>query len=459
MMATLPAAWIPREKRRDHAERKRMRLSPARVKWLAGARRSGKSTDGLDYLLIGHGPRDAHGLPMFRGAMNPPGYVLDPTYVVAAPTREMVKRLWWKRIKARLGSVWVDKVNETELTIDLVNGAQIICLGMDRPTRGEGFAIDGLVGDEFAYWKAKAFEESLRPAMSTVGRPPGWGILMGKPAGRNHFFESWQKARDGKRKGHDAFHWPSSVLISPEELAEARDGMDERSFQQEYEASFLTQTGLVFYKWDRAKHLREVRYDSNLPLVFCFDFNVSPGAAAVLQEQFVAPVGGGAPVLTTCVIDEFYKADDSNTPLMCQELAGRYAGHAGAVFVAGDVGGHQRRTSADSTDWKIIEQALARTFRDVRIYVGRSAPDIVDSVCAVNSRLQTISGLVQMAVHPKCEHTVKDFEGVVWDERKSTRDIDKRDRQRTHWTDAIRYYVAEAHPIATGAPAMTIEAY
>ena len=55
---------------------------------------------------------------------------------------------------------------------------------------------------------------------------------------------------------------------------------------------------------------------------------------------------------------------------MCQELAGRYAGHAGAVFVAGDVGGHQRRTSADSTDWKIIEQALARTFRDVRIYVG-----------------------------------------------------------------------------------------
>lgn len=446
-MTALPAAWIPREKRRDHAERKRMRLSPARVKWLAGARRSGKSTDGLDYLMIGHGPRDAKGLPMFRGALNPPGYVLDPTYVVAAPTREMVKRLWWKRIKDRLTSAWIEQVNETELTVHLVNGARIICLGMDRPTRGEGFAIDGLVGDEFAYWKEKAFEQSLRPALSTVGRPPGWGILMGKPAGRNHFFESWQKARDGKRKGHDAFHWPSSVLISPEELAEARDSMDERSFQQEYEASFLTQTGLVFYKWDRAKHLREVSYDPNLPLVFCFDFNVSPGAAVVLQEQFIAPAGGGKPVETTCIIDEFYRRDDSNTPLVCADLAGRFAEHKGAVLVYGDVGGHQRRTSARSTDWQVIDDELGKRFRNVNICVGRSAPSVVDSVNVSNARLETAAGSVRLAVSPKCEHVIKDFEGVVWDERKATRDIDKRDGQRTHWADALRYYLAEAHPL------------
>lgn len=445
-MTALPAAWIPREKRRDHAERKRMRESPARIKVLGGARRSGKSTDGLDYILIGHGPKDAKGLPMFRGALNPPGYVLDPTYVVAAPTREMVKRLWWKRIKDRLTSTWIDQVNETELTVHLVNGARIICLGMDRPTRGEGFAIDGLVGDEFAYWKEKAFEQSLRPALSTVGRPPGWAILMGKPAGRNHFFELWQKARDGKRKGHDAFHWPSSVLISPEELAEARDSMDERSFQQEYEASFLTQTGLVFYKWSRAKHLRDVRYDPNLPLVFAFDFNVSPGAAVVAQEQFI-PGPDGKQVQTTCIIGEFFRRDDSNTPIVCAYLADKYRGHKGMVRVYGDVGGHQRRTSAKSTDWQVVREELEKAFSDVRICVGRAAPSIVDSVNTVNARLETAAGVVQVAVDQSCEHVIKDFEGVVWDERKATRDIDKRDGMRTHWADALRYYVSDAFPL------------
>ena len=427
-----------------------MRESPARVKWLAGARRSGKTTDGIDYILIGHGPTDTRGRPLHRGALNPRPDIADPTFVVAAPTREMVKRIWWGRIKERLSPFWVDRVNETELTIFLANGARIICLGMDRPTRGEGFAIDGLIGDEFAYWKEDAFERSLRPALSTVGRSDGWAILMGKPAGRNHFYESWTDASDGKRPGHAAFHWPSSVLIAPSELEEARRTMDERSFQQEYEASFLTQSGLVFYRWDRAKHLRDVVYDPKLPLVFCFDFNVSPGASVVLQEQCLPPIGSpsGTPMQVTCIIDEFYKDDNSNTPAVCAWLSERFAGHRAPVEVYGDVGGHQRRTSAKSTDWSIIEQELSKSFPDVSVRVGRRAPSVIDSVNAVNTRLQTASGDVRIAVNAaRCEHLVKDFEGVVWDESKQTREIDKGDSRRTHWVDALRYYIAEEHPI------------
>lgn len=450
-MMTLPASWVPRAQRIDHAERRRMRLSPARFKWCAAARRSGKSTEGRDAVLVGHGPTCSDGQPLFRGALNPPARVIDPTYVVAAPTREMVKRLWWGPIKERLPEFLIESVNETDLTVRLVNAARIICMGMDRPTRGEGIAIDGLVGDEFAYWKDGAFERSLRPALSTRGRKPGWAILMGKPAGRNHFFDSWTAASEGKYKDHDAFHWVSSCVIDPAEVEAARASMDLRSFQQEYEASFLTQTGLVFYQWDADTHCRPLQYDPNLPLIFCFDFNVSPGAAVVCQEQFL-PDANGKQVQTTCVLREYYKQDDNNAPEMCRVLADYYPEHAQPVYVYGDTGGHQRRTSAKSTDWEIVREELGKRFRGVEIRVARNAPGVVDSVNAVNTRLRSSDGTVRFALHPTdAPHTRRDFEGVVWDERKGERQVDKRDSRRTHWVDALRYYIAEEHPIG-GAP-------
>lgn len=446
----LTSAWLPRNRRLDHPERRRLRLSPARIKWLMGGRRSGKSLEGLDAILIGHGPIDAAGNPKFRGALNPPAHVHDPTYVIAAPTREMVKRLWWRKLKARLPRWMLARdPQETELSIDLANGARLECLGMDRPTRAEGTPIDGLVGDEFAYWKQEAFERSLRPSMSTRGRLPGWAMLVGKPQGRNHFYDAWERARNGEAPGQDGFFWHSSVVVAQAELDEARASMSKRAFAQEYEACALTQTGLVYDSFDRARHVRDLTYDPNLPLVFSFDFNVEPGAAVAIQEQSLPPASdpSGKPEKTTCVLFEVFEPEDSRTPLVCQKLSARFPEHKGPVRVHGDVGGHQRRTSASTTDWEIVRQILGKLFPSVTICVGRSAPSMIDSVNAVNSRLLSATDVVRLAVDPRCAETIRDFEGVVWDDRYTDRDIDKRDKRRTHWTDSIRYYIAEVHPI------------
>lgn len=428
-----------------------MRMSTARFKIPAAARRTGKTKDFEGYILFGHGPI-VDGQPKFRGAFCPPTDIVDPTFVIAAPTREMVKRIWWANLKRRVPSQWVAAINETELTITLVNGARVMCMGMDRPTRGEGFAIDGLVGDEFAYWKPMAFEQSLRPALSTRGRP-GWAILGGKPAGRNHFYRLWSEAKSGLRKGYEAFHWTAAAVMDPAELEAARAELDPRSFEQEYEASFLTQTGRVCYRWDESVNVRPLQYNPSLPLVVCFDFNVSPGAAVVLQEQSLPPrdapdAANDRYIATTCILDEYYRQDDSNTPLACAWIRDNYGHHKGPVHVYGDVGGHQRRTSAKSTDWEIVEEELAKSFADVRIYVGRSAPDIVDSVNALNTRMRASDGTVRLALDArKARQTKLDLESVVWDEKKADRAIDKGDKERTHWFDALRYYIAEEHPI------------
>lgn len=424
-----------------------MRESRARIKITAGGRRSGKSMDALDYILVGHGPRISPTQRLFSGALCPPPNVDDPTYVVSAPTYEMVERLWWPRIKQRLPGEWIASVRERpKMTIELVNGARIICIGMDRPTRSEGMAIDGYIADEYAYFKEGAFTRSVRPALSTRGRPPGWAILMFKPDGRNHAFDLWEKARNGTLDDHDAFHWPSSVVIDPKELQAARESMDERSFAQEYEASFLTQAGRVFYPWESTRHVRALDYQPGKPLIFALDFNVSPGAAVVAQEQVV----DGEP--STVVLWEHYKADDNNSRVMVEEFRRRWHGkHMGEVLVYGDVGGHQRRTSATSTDWQIVVEMLKPSFPNSLLRVGRKAPGIIDSINAVNARLLSGNGKVRLYVHPSCRETIRDFEGVVWDDRPGIeRTIDKTDGRRTHWVDALRYYIHEKHPIGGG---------
>jgi len=450
-MIQVPSGWIPREARRDHPERRRMRTSQARFKWCAAGRRSGKTLDGIGYILVGHGPVGSDGQPRFRGALNPEPRIADPTYVVAAPTRDMVRKLWWLPISTRLRqSGWVARENKTDLELNLVNGSRILFLSMEKPTRAEGIPIDGLVGDEFAYWRQEAYDRSLRPALSTRGRAPGWAILMGKPAGRNHFFEGWSKAKENPSRLRDAFHWTSAEIVHPREIEEARRTLDPRSFQQEYEASFLTQAGRVFYQWDESVHLRETRYDPNLPLVFCFDFNVSPGAAVVCQEQFYTATNGKQ-TQATVVLREYYVADDNNAPAMCRALASYYPQHKQSVFVYGDAGGYQRRTSAQSTDWDIVTTELKKSFGDVRIRVPHRAPSVIDSVNAVNARLLSSDGTVRLFVDSSsAPETRRDFEGVVWDEKKSDRDIDKKDMRRTHWADAIRYYISEQFPISGG---------
>lgn len=141
---------MPPERRYDHAERRRLRESPARFKWLAGGRRSGKTTDSLDHIVIGHGPIDAMGFPKFRGCLTVDPMVEDPTFIIAAPTLGMLRRIWWDKVKRRVPQRWVEDVSEQWMEVRYINGSKLLLLGMDDPTRAEGIAGDGLVLDEMA---------------------------------------------------------------------------------------------------------------------------------------------------------------------------------------------------------------------------------------------------------------------------------------------------------------------
>lgn len=445
----LPDRWNQLE---PHPEQGRLCASPARFKVTAAGRRSGKTELAM---------RRLH-----EACMDPPR-VHRPLYVACAPTRQQAKDIFWQHLKDLAPRRIVRAISETDLAIFYHTGATLKVVGLDKPQRAEGVAIDGAVIDEYAECKPEAWENSIRPALSTRGRP-GWAWFIGRPKGRNHFYDLWRDAgtKPEWREEWDAFHWTSEGIIDQKELESAKRDLDPLSYAQEYLADWVNFAGLAYYQWNPALHCKPVKHDPRLPLVFCFDFNVDPGVAVVLQEQSMPclcdhGVASGEtcrqckaivpPLQTTCCIGEVHIPHNSNTPAVCNRLAKDWAHHTGEVLYYGDqTGGNRGTAKVEGTDWDLVRQYLKPHFGPrLRDRVHRKNPPERDRVNAMNSRLKAANGTVRMAVNPSaCPQLVKDFEGVTLLEGGSGElDKEANDGKLTHLTDALGYYVHERHPI------------
>ena len=431
---------------RPHAEQRRLWESPARFRVVAAGRRSGKTELSKRFAVLS--AMRPHDVPDFRA-------------VLCAPTWQQSKRVFWRDVKA-LCPTWALKgqdrrraISEGEMTIDFANGAQIVVTGLDAPMRIEGSPIDLVMVDESADVKEEAFTEHIRPGLSERG---GQAWLVGTPDGRNWFWQAAQKAERDDSGLWAFFTWTSATILPPEEIEIAKSELDPRTFCQEYEASFLDSRGRVYYGFRRELHAAErLTYDPTLPLVLCYDWNVAPGTCAIVQEQQYKGSNPAVDVTksVTCVIDEIWISQDSNTQRVCREIIERYGNHLGDVVCYGDATGGARGTAkVGGSDWDIVETMLRPVFGQPRTRPGRgdfeirvpnANPREKVRINAMNSRLQSADGKIHLLVDPRCVHTIQDFEGVTY--RQGTSEIDKKSSPTlTHLSDALGYYVNYEFP-------------
>ena len=381
-----------------------------------------------------------------------------PRYFAAAPTRQQAKQIYWEDLKALTRPYWAKRPMESELSITLTTGAQLLVFGMDKPERFEGQPWDGGVLDEFANMKPDAWTLHVRPALSDR---LGWCDMIGVPEGRNHYWQMYTKAlarmqQLGERSEWAAYTWSSSAVLPPSEIAAAREDLDPRSFEQEYEASFVNFEGRAYYAFtDNNKRALRQFYNPNVPLIFCFDFNVAPGVAVVCQPMRLSPTGD----VLTCVIGEVWIDDNSNTELVCRRLLRDWQGHLGRVEVYGDASGGARGTAkVTGSDWEIVKAMLRdgdpvqnlRGFgHAVQVHVPPANPAERARVNAMNSRLCTLSGDRRLLVDPiAAPHVVADLEGVQLVKGGSGEIDKKKNKALTHISDALGYYVVARFPIA-----------
>lgn len=369
----------------------------------------------------------------------------NPRFFAAAPTYQQAKRIYWQDLKAMIPN-WLKKgaPSESELVIRLKNGVDIYVVGMDKPERIEGQPWDGGILDEYGNMKAEAWGANVRPALSDRG---GWCDLIGVPEGRNHYYDTDKKAKADTTGTWGAFHWVSADILDPKEIMLAREDLDDLTFKQEYEASFINFEGRAYYPFEELLHTTdELYYDPNATLIFTFDFNVDPGTAAVIQEQEL-PNG----VYGSGIIGEVYIPRNSNTPAVCRKLIEDWGDHQGKIYCYGDAtGGARGSAKVKGSDWDLIKGELNGHFGDNRMFyrVKSKNPSERSRINAVNSRLLSTSGIIRLMVEPSmAPNVVRDFEGVKLLEGGSGEIDKKHDPKLTHLTDGIGYYIEHKYPI------------
>lgn len=375
----------------------------------------------------------------------------DGRFVACAPTHAQAKRIFWEDLKLLTPKWAVARISETELTIWLLTGTVIQVAGMDKPERIEGAPIDGIVLDEFANMKADAWGKHVRPALSTPGRP-GWAIFIGVPEGRNHYYDLFRAAERDDTGEWAAFRWKSAD-IDPKEAESAKADLDKLTYLQEYEAEFISFEGRAYYAFDPERHAAgRIYYDEDRPIILCFDFNRKPGVCAIAQElpppKWLEKPGRGD---ITCIIDEVFITQNSNTERVCNEILEKWSEHTDDVYLHGDAtGGAKKSAGLHGSDWDIVKAKLSPVFdHRLKVRYKKANPPIRSRMNAMNSRLEAANGEARMAVDFKrCPNVIRDLEGVA---ATDDGDIDKpAGTELTHISDGLGYYIEKRYPCRAG---------
>ena len=342
-----------------------------------------------------------------------------------APSYRMAKQIVWEQLKKRLIQLnWAKKINESGLDIYLVNDSHISLKGADNEDSLRGVGLNFVVLDEFADISQKAWQEVLRPTLSDTG---GSALFCGTPKGiGNWSYDLYQQANI------DPKHWASFQYttieghqVPKEEIDQAKNDLDERTFRQEYEASFETYSGQVYYNY--GPHTIE-HNKPQIPehIYIGMDFNISPMSAAVATRNEKGIV----------IFDEII-IYGSNTDEMVAEIKQRYPNKGITIYP--DSASRQRKTSAGGrTDLSILVNA------GFRCLTKPTNPAVRDRINAVNSALKSANGKQKVWITPNCKNVIKSLSRQIYKEGTNQPDNNE---NLSHMADAVGYMVEYIYPV------------
>lgn len=341
-----------------------------------------------------------------------------------APSYRQAKQIAWEDLKERLRPLrWIQKINETDLSIKLVNGSIIALRGADNYDSLRGVKLTYCVMDEIADIEAKAWYEVLRPTLSDTG---GGALFCGTPKGRGNWaFDLYTHAGTDKSWGRWQFTTLDGGFIPEDEILQAQSDLDEMTYRQEYLGSFETYSGAIYYKFDAEHNVKRLQYDPASVLHIGADNNVDPHMACVAVKTKTG----------IHLIDEI-SIRGSSTEILCQEIRNRYP--TNPITMYPDPAGNQRRTSAGGrTDITIMQNA------GFRVLARHRHPPVKDRINAVNSLLCSQAGDRRLTMDPKCRNVIQSLSRQIY--KPGTQIPD--DGDLSHMADAVGYMVEFLFPV------------
>lgn len=362
-----------------------------------------------------------------------------------APTYDMARELMWEPMLNFLPRAWLNgSPNETRMEFDTVWGCRFACKSAEHPDRLRGRGPRKIIADEFQDWTdgMQTWQEVLLPSLLTSN---GRAIFTGTPKSFNHLHALYVLGQPGGQPDWKSwqFRTADAPHINQAFLARMKAQMDERSYRQEFEASFESMSGRAYYAFSRAVHVTEgLTLERTHPVNISFDFNVQPATAVLWQkvrdearfwrEVYVLHAGGEATAAAAAEAKRWLSTVNWRGP----------------VRLYGDPAGQAANTTGPS-DHAVIQAA----FRGASWCVPSSAPHVKDRVDAVNTRCLSADGKTHLVIDASCKHLIEDFEQVTMP--MVTNPAEKRKHPLlTHISDAAGYGIHyEWPPVSKGGAA------
>lgn len=180
----------------------------------------------------------------------------NPRFAYIAPYYSQAKAIAWDYLKHYSRPLLAKPPMESELTVELVNGARIRLFGADNPDALRGLYLDGVVLDEYGDMRPTVWGEIIRPLLADR---QGWASFIGTPKGKNHFHSLAQMAKASPDWFYQELKASETGIIAAGELDDARRQMTPEQFAQEFECAFDVPALGAIYAAEIADARREGR--------------------------------------------------------------------------------------------------------------------------------------------------------------------------------------------------------
>jgi len=389
-----------------HKPHQEVFVSPARFKVISAGRRWGKSYLG-SFLLLKAAYETPNGIFWF-----------------ISPTQSMSRTIIWDVLKEKVIPELVRNINESRLEIELINGAKITLKSAEKYDNLRGASLSAVIFDEVASMRnfAEIWQKSIRPALSDR---LGFAIFISSPAGRNHFFDLYNRAKQLENWDSWQFTTASGGYVLESEIEAARADMDAQAFRQEYYATFESFQGVIVKDFNRDTHIEHdfiLQPHEHIFMGCDLNVNIMPAALAVIRND------------TVIFFDEFY--GNLDTPELIRDVRLKYPDRAISVFPDNSAG-QRSSLRADTSSLQLFKENFTRVFTKTK------NPRIMDRIHSFNHMVMDANGDIRLKMTPNCKHLTESCEKHTYaddglPDKKSGYD---------HMFDGASYFISYKFPI------------
>jgi len=318
------------------------------------------------------------------------------------PTNQDAMEIMWEDLDERFYDLrWKCRGLISKQRFEFSGRRQVVITGAEKIRRARGRRLYRAYLDEIAFYQRPLGEiwRAIRPSLTDLR---GGAIVSTTPNGKGtdayrFYLETL------KKENWNFHHWMTiqNPYIDPDEIEEARNELDEKSFNQEYMAKWESFEGLAYYNFDENIHVKkQPPISDDYPVILHLDFNVNPTTLIIGQQE---------PDMYRFKLEYSFK-DSSTIDTMksfCEDH--KHKKEVWRLKVRGDATGHSRKSTTGYSDYHYVEEMLHEYGFNYELEMPGQNPPIVDRVSHVNGYLKNVKGFHRVEFDPKCTDTIIDL--------------------------------------------------